>query len=66
MVLKVFLGFPFSLADSLATFNRSSGSIRNAVSNWFSYNYDGNRIPSLIADGGMDLFDRGNMVSIIV
>ena len=36
--------------------------IQNIVSDWYSYKYDGSLVPSMIDDGGEDMFDQGNQV----
>ena len=46
----------------MAAFNRSSGSIRSAVPDFYSYAYDVQPTPNHISDGGNDMFDGSNKV----
>ncbi|XP_076803186.1 uncharacterized protein LOC143447129 [Clavelina lepadiformis] len=51
--------------DGLSNIARESSSIVNRIENWYEYIYDGRTSPvGYIQDGGNDMFDRGNTISI--
>jgi len=47
---------------------RLSGRITDLVTNWYSYQYDGSSsgMHTYIEDGGFDMYDTGNQVSVML